>query len=235
MNQSSGLFLAEFLPLFAEASPQIYSEFIETEVNNPESKIWDLFENISDGLFGGNYYTNVLWALEKLLCLEKTVFLSIKILVKLSERKINYKISNNPISTLAHALSGSLHMINVSIEEKIEIVQYVVENSSIGWELLKQILPGRNNHGSFLSMTRLDYRPYELEYKLEYGDQLFKTYKTYSLIAINAANNDLERWGLLFDKCLFIELGLYDLVKEKFNQALALNKFDEQKYMLKEK
>ncbi|MGH1280677.1 hypothetical protein [Bacillus basilensis] len=227
--------IAEFLPLFAEASPLVFIDFIEKEVDNSESKIWDLFEKTADGLFARNYYTNVLWALEKLICLENTVLRSIKILVKLSERRIKYKISNSPMSTLAQALSGGLHVINVSVDEKIEIVEYIVESSSIGWDLLEQILPDRSNNGSFLSMTCLDYRPYELEYKLEYTDQLYKTYKEYTLIAINAANNDLNKWGLLFDKCLFIELGLYDSVKEKLIQVLSNNKSDEQKYVLKEK
>lgn len=227
--------IAEFLPLLAEASPLTFINWMETEIDNPESKIWDLFEKTADGLWGKNYYTYVLWALEKLLCIESIAPKSIKILTKLAERKINYKISNSPMSTLSQALSGWLHQINVSIEEKSELVEYIVENSSIGWELLEQILPGRNNHGVALSMTNFKYRPYEFKYKLEYNDQLFQTYKKYTSIAIEATNNDLNKWGLVFDKCLFIELGLYDSVKEKLIQALFNNNSYKQKYVLKEK
>ncbi|MGG2105222.1 hypothetical protein [Lysinibacillus pakistanensis] len=227
--------LAEFLPLLVEASPLIFINFVEKEVDNSESKIWDLFENTADGLWGRNYYTHVLWALEKLLCIEDIAPGAIKILTKLAERKIDYKISNSPMSSLTQALSGWLHQINVSIEDKSELVEYVVENSSIGWELLEQILPDRSNSGAVLSMDYFKYRPYEFKYKLKYNDQLFKTYKTYTLIAINATNNDLKKWELLFDKCLFIELSLYDSVKEKLIQVLSNNDSDEQKYVLKEK
>ena len=227
--------IAEFLPLLAEASPQIFIDFLEREVDNSESKIWTLFENVADGLWGRNYYTHVLWALEKLLCLEDVAPRSIKVLTKLAERKINYKISNSPMSSLSQALSGWFHQVNISIEDKIELVEYVVENSTIGWELLEEILPNRNNSGIVSSMNYFKYRPYEFKYKLEYSDQLFKTYKAYTLIAINATDRDLIKWGLIFDKCLFIELGLYDLVKEELDKVLSNNILDEQKYVFKEK
>lgn len=227
--------IAELLPLLAEASPLTFINCLEKEVDNSKSKIWDLFENTGDIFWGRNYYTHVLWALEKLLCLENTALESIKILTKLAEKKIDYKISNSPISTLYQSLLGWKHQINVSIKEKSELVEYIVENSSIGWELLRQILPGRYNNGSVLSMTYFKYRPYEFQYKLEYNNQLFQTYKTYTFIAINAAKNNLDNWEVIFDKCLFIELELYDLVKEKLSQALINNKSDEEKYSLKEK
>ncbi|MFC4409650.1 hypothetical protein ACFOZY_04270 [Chungangia koreensis] len=234
-NSKQWFAIAEFLPLMAEASPLIFVDFLEKEVNNPESKLWDLFESTSDGFFARNYYTHVLWSLEKLLCLESIAPKSIQILVKLAERNLSYKLSNSPLSTLSQALSGWLHVINVSLDEKIDLVEYIVETSSIGWGILEQILPDRSNHGSFLSMTRLDYRPYEFKYKLKFSDQLFKTYKAYTSIAINNANNDLEKWSVLFDKCFFIELGLYDLVREKFVQALSNNEIDEVRYTFKEK
>lgn len=60
-------------------------------------------------------------------------------------------------------------------------------------ELLEQVLPDRSNHGAVLSITRLDYRPYEFRHKLEYSNQLFKTYENYTSIAINAAKNDFEK------------------------------------------
>ncbi|AYV69164.1 hypothetical protein C2I06_21230 [Niallia circulans] len=234
-NSKQWFAIAEFLPLISEASPFIFVDFLEKEVNNPESKLWDLFESKSDGFFARNYYTHVIWSLEKLLCLENLAPRSIKILVKLAERDLSYKISNSPLSTLGQALSGWLHVINVSLDEKIDLVEYIVETSSIGWLILERILPDRSNHGSFLSMTRLDYRPYEFKYKLEYRDQLFKTYKAYTSIAINTANNDLEKWGVLFDKCTFIELELYDLAREKLVQALFNNEIDEVRYTFKEK
>ncbi|CEG24557.1 serine protease [Peribacillus simplex] len=227
--------IAEFLPLIAEASPQIFVDFIEEEVNSSKSGIWQLFENVGDSLFGRNYYTHMLWALEKLLCLENVAITVIKLLVKLAEKKIDYKISNSPLSTLAQALSGWLHEINVSLDEKIELVEYIVATSPIGWDFLKQILPDRSNHGGFLSMTRLDYRTYEFEFKLEYSNQLFKTYSEYTSIAIKTANEDLDKWKIIFDKCLFIELGLYDLVKENLSLVISKIESDENKYKLKQK
>lgn len=227
--------IAEFLPMLAEASPLTFIKCMEKEIDNSESNIWELFEKTVDGLWGRNYYTHVLWALEKLLCIEILVPRAIKILSKLAERKINYKISNSPLSSLSQALSGWLHQINISIEEKSELVEYIVENSSIGWDLLEQILPDRLSHAVGSNLNYFKYRHYEFKYKLQYNNQLFQTYRTYTLIAIEATNNDLNKWGVVFDKCLFIELGLYDLVKDKFTQALSKSKSDEEKYLLKEK
>ena len=227
--------LAELLPLLVEASPNVVIDFFERELENSESGIWGLFENTGDGFFQKNYYTDVLWSLEKLLCLEDTAFKAIKILVKLSEREIHYKISNSPLSTLEQALSSWLHVINVSIIEKHEIVEYIVENSSIGWKVIEQILPDRTSNSSFLTMSRLQFRPYEFKHKLEYMDQIYETSKAYTLIAINAAEDDLTKWEFIIDKCLFVELGLYEKVKEKLIQVLSNNNSDEQKYVFKEK
>lgn len=227
--------IAEFLPVIAEASPEVLLNFLETEVESSESGIWILFESTGDPLWERNYYTHVLWALEKLLCLGEMVPTAIKILVKLAEKKINYKISNSPMGTLTQALAGWSHFINVSLDEKIELVKWVVETSSIGWEILKGILPDRANHGGIISINKLNYRPYEFEFKLKYSNQLFKTYREYTSIAINNANEDLNKWGIIFDKCLFIELGLYNVIKEKLSQVITNIESDENKYTFKQK
>lgn len=226
--------ITDYMDLIVEASPKVFINFLEKEVNNEQSKIWSLFETNGDALFAKNYYTNILWGIEKLLCLEECVVPAIKILVKLSERDIEYKISNSPFNTLSHALLDWVHVINIPIEEKIELVEYVVENSTIGWKLLESILPTRRSR-VVSNMARLKYRPYKFVEELQYQDQLYETQKAYYEIAINNAKEDFNKWILIFEEAWFFELGLQELVIETFKQSIKREISDDEIYSLKEK
>ena len=92
--------ISELLSDMVEASPEKVLSRIETEVENDSSPFWSLFEKQDSGIGCRNYYTHVLWALEKLLCIEDYVSRTVCVLAKLSERDIKYSLSNKPIETL---------------------------------------------------------------------------------------------------------------------------------------
>lgn len=228
------LALTDFIDLIAEASPKIFIDFLEKEINKKESEVWHLFEKNGGSLFSRNYYTHILWGIEKMLCLEEHVVPAIKILVKLSEKNIEYKISNSPFNTLSHALLDWVHVINISIEEKIELVKYIVENSSVGWKLLESVLPSRAVR-SVSNMVRMKYRSYKFVEDLQYQGQVFRSQRSYYEIAINNAKSDLSKWKLIFENALFFELGLEDLLIQKFRESVEREIPDKEIYILKEK
>lgn len=228
------LAITDFMDLIVEASPKKFIDFLEKEVSKEESEIWRLFENNGNALFSKNYYTHILWGIEKLLCLEEYVVPAIKILVKLSERDLEYKMSNSPFNTLSHALLDWVHVVNISIEEKIELVKNIVETSTIGWKVLASILPSRSSR-AISNMVRMRYRSYKLVEELQYQDQVYETQKAYYEIAINNAKEDLSKWELIFEDALFFELGLEELLIEKFKQSIDREIPDNKIYNLKEK
>jgi hypothetical protein len=227
--------ISEYMPIIAEASPEATLTILEREVSISDSALWQLFEKNSDGFWGRNYYTHILWALERLLCLEETAPRVIKVLATLAEREIDYAISNNPMSTLQNALCAWLHNINISIDEKIHLTDYLVKQSKIGWELLKLILPDRTPGQAMMSMTKPHYRQFRMNYKLTIRKEIIDTYKAYTKIAIRESKDDLKKWGILFDKFFFFELGLADDVISGVNKAINQCSSDETKYVFKEK
>jgi hypothetical protein len=227
--------ISEYIPMIAEASPEVTLSVLEREVILPNSPLWQLFEQNSNGFWGRNYYTHILWALEKLLCLEETALRVVKVLAKLAEREVDYAISNSPMSTLHHALCAWLHDINISIDEKIQLTDYLVKQSKIGWKLLELILPDRSPGQAMMSMTKPHYRQFSIKYKLTRRKEIIDTYKAYIEIAIRESKEDLKKWGILFDKFFFFEFGLADDVIVGVNRAIKQCSSDIIKYTFKEK
>ncbi|QZY53777.1 hypothetical protein [Crassaminicella profunda] len=226
--------ISEFIEDLVEASPEVVLDTLKRETSNQKSLIWNLFEKQSNSWFSGvNYYTHVLWALEKLLCFKNYAIPAVKVLAKLAERRIEYKISNSPLSTMYRALCAWLHDINASIEDKIKVTEYIVKKSEIGWELLEYLLPDRSLSTS-MSITKPRYRKYKNEYYLKSNEQILDTYKKYTEIAIEQAGNDLTKWKVLFKKFFFFELGLEEKVITGVVDAINSCDSDTQKYRLKE-
>ncbi|SFF88937.1 hypothetical protein SAMN05216353_11256 [Halobacillus alkaliphilus] len=227
--------ISGYMPMIAEASPKITLTVLNQEATNQESDFWNLFEQNSDGFWGRNYYTHILWSLEKLLCIEDTSPKAVKVLALLAERNVKYSISNSPMSTLHRALCAWLHEINVSIDEKIQLADYLVKQSSIGWELLELLMPERTPGQTMMSISKPQYRLFKMNYKLTSRKEIIDTYKAYTMIAIREAKDDLDKWGIFFDKFFFFELGLADDVITGVTKAIARCSIDITKYAFKEK
>lgn len=226
--------LSEHFSELAEASPETVIEQLEKEIKNENSFIWNVFEQNGDGLWGRNYYTHILWGLEKLFCYEETVSRAIFVLGQLAERKVQYQITNSPINTLYHALLAWLHNINVTIPEKRALTRRVVKQTSIGWELICLLIPDRSPGGFATEMKKPDYRPYEFSSELRYKSEIVETYQDYTRLAIEEAGCNLERWAVLFKKCFFFELDLANEMFTGVQTAIANTKDDSIKYHLKE-
>lgn len=225
--------LSQLLNEMVEASPAILTTVLEKEVINYKSSLWAIFEEQSDGFTGRNYYTHVLWAIEKLLYMNDYTIRALLILAKLSEKNIDYKISNTPVSTLSKALCAWKHEINITINEKVQVVEKIVNNYINGWEILKNILPTRSSGGIFTSLNKPQYRYYKFIEELETRKQIWDTYREYLKIAVKAAEYDIERWIVIFEDCLFFEFDLEDEIFKKVKEVISNFKSDSEKYKLK--
>lgn len=226
--------LSGLIPDLVEAAPQITLEVIEREIANISSPLWTLFEQIGEGFSSRDYYTNILWALEKMLCFEESAPQAVRILVKLAGRRNNYKLSNSPMSTLSQALTPWRQELNLSIEDKIRLTRSVVRQSDIGWELIKALLPDRSPSHVFTSMSTPNYRPFEIKYQVQDTKEIIHSLREYTLIAIEAASDDLGKWSVFFEKFFFDELDLTDKVTSGVVEVIERCRSDEQKYVFKE-
>lgn len=225
--------ISQLLTEMVEASPEQFLNKIETELRNENSPFWDLFEKKDDSFTGRNYYTHVLWAIEMLLCMDEYAHRAVFVLAKLSEREIQYSLSNKPISTLAQALCAWMHEINVTITDKSLLTGKIVSDYKIGWQLLEKLLPTRAPGGIFTSMSKPKYRLYQFVEELRYENQIYDTYKEYIKIAIKYAKDDLSKWAVIFEDCLFFEFELENEVFESISAVIS-NCSDLEKHKLKD-
>ena len=172
-NQKEWFAISEVLPLIFEINPDAVISKFELELNKEDSGMLNLFyEKSDDLLFGGSYYTYVIWTLEKALYCEDYVFRSIIILSQLIDFDIEYKMANSPINTLYNALVAWRHEYIYTIDDKIEYVRYIVGNSKRGWELLEKLLPS-NNSGIVSNLNKPKFTSYLLSDELKFKRQIY--------------------------------------------------------------
>ncbi|MDR3668831.1 MAG: hypothetical protein P4L35_18505 [Ignavibacteriaceae bacterium] len=138
--------IAPFLPLLAEASPKSIIQKFEEHLRNEDSCFWLMFAKPSDPLFGTNYYTNVLWALEKLAWHKEFAFRSIVILTRISERNFEFKIVNSPFNSLYEIFCLWHPQSALSIDERMRALKYLMgKYQNTAWKLLGSLLPSGIN------------------------------------------------------------------------------------------
>lgn len=228
--------ISEMLPIIFEINPDAVISKFEEELdkNKNDSGLVNLFiEKSDDFLTGRNYYTYVIWTLEKALYTEDYVFRAIIILSKLMDFNIEYRISNSPLNTLYNALVAWNHEYIYSIDEKIEFVEYIVGNTKKGWILLEKLLPS-NNSGTISSLGRPKYVPYLLSDELKWEKQIYDTYNKYYKIALDNINGKVDNLCVFFKDAVFFDFGIYEslkLITLELNEKLT----DQEKYVLYKK
>lgn len=226
--------ISEILPSIFEIDPDAVLSKFEEELIKEESGLINLFiEKFDDFFTGRNYYTHVIWTLEKALYLDDFVFRAINILAKLMDLNIEYKISNSPLNTLYNALVAWSHQYVYSIDEKIEFVKYIVENTTNGWLLLKELLP-LNRGGAVFSLSRPKYTSYLLSDELKWKDQVFDTYKKYYQIALDNVNGKVENLCVFYEDVTFFNFDIYEELKQLTLELIG-KLSDQERYVLYKK
>jgi hypothetical protein len=226
--------ISEILPSIFEINPDAILSKFESQLGRKDNGLINLFVEKSDDLFAGrNYYTHVIWTLEKALYSQKYVFRAINILSKLMDLNIEYKISNSPLNTLYNALVAWSHQYIYSIDDKIRFVRYIVENTSNGWLLLKKLLPS-NSGGVVSNLSRPQYTSYLLSNELKWKKQIFDTYIEYYQIALENINGKVDNLCTFYEETVFFNFGIYEVLK--LTTLELIEKFtDQEKYALYKK
>lgn len=230
--------ISDYISLLVEASPEVVLKALEEEVEKKESEFWKLFlEKSEDIMFGKNYYTNILWTLEKLLYkllplgnLEERDFRlrAIKVLAKLVNKKFEYSINNTPFNSLKNILISWRDIANLGVGEKIKIFKYLFNNFSFRKKLM-DLLPTRTRRGSVTDGSKPRYLLYQEDRKVLSRKDVFDTYKGYTEIVIDSAGNDLKVWQGVILKGTFWDLELEEICLEGVQRALKNNKSDQEK------
>lgn len=205
--------IAELLPSLAEASPNSYLKKIEAEIEDPESQFWQLFRPAKDLFTGRSYYTNVLWALEKLVWFDDYVIRAIELLAKINEKQFQYKLANTPINSLYSIFCVWYPQSCLSCDQRIKLIQRISKDyPETGKELIAKLIPSKGETCTNIEEPRwrhFEGKTNEGTTNKEYRD----TVKAIATIAISTADTNAD-WQAIINKAdVFFDLGVSWLEK----------------------
>ena len=210
------------LPLIAEVSPTVILDILHKEVTNKNSEFWHMFIPPKDRFWGQNYYTHVLWALERLVWNEDSVVCAIRLLALIGEKSIEYKLTNTPNNSLYNILCLWHPQNCLNTEDRIEIVSTIVSACpNTGWSLLKSLMPKK--HATSGQILRPRWRNYTDPYSSgllmsEYDHSAKKLLE----LCLNCASGSKDKWIDIIDGIHQFDIyELFDELTEKLQETCA--------------
>jgi hypothetical protein len=204
--------IASLLPLLAEASPEaMITKFEEYTVDN-ENSFWALFRKPSDSLFGTNYYTHILWALEKLVWNKSYAFRAIIILARISERNFEYTIVNSPLNSMYEIFCLWHPQSALSLKEKMQILNYIMEKfPNTGWKLFDKLLPSGPSLicGNILTPTWQEWDD-NIEWEVTHIE-LQEQIKTLVNVVLKKITPEAAKWHIIFENIDSFILNIDDI------------------------
>ena len=136
--------LDALLPTLAEASPDEFLKAVESALHQRTSPFDELFLQEAAGIFGANYLTGLLWALEALAWDETRLVRVCVSLGKLAERDPGGQWLNRPARSLNAILLPWLPQTTATIEKrKVALTTLRDKVPEVAWKLFLGLLPGQ--------------------------------------------------------------------------------------------
>jgi len=147
--------LNNLLPLLAEASPNEFLSAVETALKQNPCPFNKLFAEEGEGIFGENYLTGLLWALETLAWDEQYLMRVTVVLGELASNDPGGRWSNRPSNSLTTIFLSWFPQTMASIEKrKVAIQTLPRENPEAAWKLLLSLLPNPHQYSLGSSKPR---------------------------------------------------------------------------------
>ena len=144
------------LPWYAEASPRIFLEVLEKDLNSSDPEIHALLQPADSKPFGGGCdRTGLLWALESLAWKPEQLPRVTFILAQLAEVRIDDNWLNKPENSLASIYRNWMPQTAATIDQRNAAMEALCRKyPGIGWRLLMHQFGGYDTIGSY------NYRPH---------------------------------------------------------------------------
>lgn len=201
-------YLSDYLDKIAEINAQLTIDKISCDIEN-KSGLCSLFLNKSSEsnfLFGKNWYTNVLWCLEKILFFESERKKAIEALFSLHRLNLSYQISNSPNSTLHNFFLAWYQATPATEEERTALCRYLFKiDPNSAFSLFIDLLYSGGGDMATPFNPPVYLRVKMPEQQLNYKD-IFDRYNFYNEIVLEHANNCIQI-GEIIDKHSFVYFG----------------------------
>ena len=187
--------LDRLLPLLAEASPDEFLKAVREALDRTPCPFDQIFSLEVGGIFGRNYLTGLLWALETLAWEKRYLTEACLLLGRLVSRDPGGDWGNRPIDSLVRILLPWLPQTLASAQGRVKTIRVLSrEESRAAWGLLLSLLPNTQDfthtthRPSWRETIPDDWEPDE-PHTGEYWEQI----EACAELTIEMACNDFER------------------------------------------
>jgi len=134
--------LNDLLPTISEIAPEEFLDVVEYKLSDSEDIFNKIFNQESSGVFGNNYTTGLLWALESLAWDEKCFLRAVMLLGELAELDPGGNWANRPINSLIEIFLPWLPHTFADFEKrKAGLRSLNREYPEVAWSLALSLLP----------------------------------------------------------------------------------------------
>lgn len=138
--------LNNLLPTLAEVAPEEFLKAAEDAFISSTCPFDELFDQEDSGIFGSNYLTGLLWALESLAWDEGYIVRVCVLLAEIASRDPGGRYTNRPLNSLTEIMLPWLPQTLASIPKRQVAIKTVCrEQPVVGWALLLSLLPDQHS------------------------------------------------------------------------------------------
>lgn len=136
------LSLASYLPILAEAAPDMFLKAVEFSLRSDDKPVTRLIKETGEsGLMGRCWHSGLLWALEKLAWSPRMLSRVALVLAQLSHVPVKGNWGNTPSATLHDIFRSWNPQTAASLEERIGVMDLLIKNDeSAAFSLLVKLL-----------------------------------------------------------------------------------------------
>lgn len=225
--------LNSLLPTLAEASPGEFLDAVEKTLRLNPSPFVELYSQEGDGIFGGNYLTGLLWALEGLAWDEQYLVRVCVALGELTSHDPGGQWANRPSNSLTTILLPWLPQTLASVDKrKVAVRTLLNEWPDIAWNLIIQLLPGQHQTSSG------SHKPnWRMTIPDDWGkgvtsEEYKQLVSFYAELAVSAAGYDTARLSELIDHFDNLPKTAFDQLVEVLASQTISERPEEQRLLL---
>ena len=138
--------LNSLLPTLSEAHPSEFLSAVENAIAASPSPFDTLFEQEENGVFGRNYITGLLWALEGIAWDEVYLSRSTVVLAEIATHDPGGNWANRPGNSLTDIFLPWMPHTLASIEKRQAALKTIcAEQPEVAWKLLESLLPNQHS------------------------------------------------------------------------------------------
>lgn len=221
--------LAGSLPALAEASPEVFLDAVELDLEQTSPVLRTMFmDQGQDGVFGpSSPHPSLLWALETL-CWSSNYFGRAALLLgKLSTIDPGGRLSNRPIESLQTVVTGWLPQSGATVDDKLAVIEQILQREpGVGWKLLIRVWP--ENHATAFPPHGPEYRDWSpARQSVTYADWGRFVHRLVA-VAMNVVGTNTERWMELLPKIATLPSEERGVVIQKLREAIGADIWTEE-------